>query len=175
MFVLLIACANIANLLLARAATRQKEMAVRTALGATRGQLIRQLLVESVALAVLGGTAGLLAAVGAVRLLMRSLPAGTLPIPDIAVDSRVLWFSFALTIATGLLFGFAPAWRVATVKANDMLKEAGRGSTGGIRSWLRDSLAAAEIALAAVLLIGAGLLTISPTCNACPSASILRD
>ncbi len=157
-FVLLIACANIANLLLARAATRQKEMAVRTALGATRGQLIRQLLVESVALAVLGGTAGLLAAVGAVRLLMRSLPAGTLPIPDIAVDSRVLWFSFALTIATGLLFGFAPAWRVATVKANDMLKEAGRGSTGGIRSWLRDSLAAAEIALAAVLLIGAGLL-----------------
>jgi putative ABC transport system permease protein len=157
-FVLLIACANIANLLLARAATRQKEMAVRTALGATRGRLIRQLLVESVALATLGGGAGLLGAVVAVRVLTRSLPDGTLPFPDVAVDSNVLWFGFALTIATGLLFGVAPAWRIATVKTNDMLKDAGRGSTGGIRTWLRDSLAAGEVALAAVLLIGAGLL-----------------
>ncbi len=157
-FVLLIACANIANLLLARAATRQKEMAVRTALGATRGRLIRQLLIESVAFAILGGGTGLLGAVGAVRLLTRSLPAGTLPVPDIGVDANVLWFSFALTIATGLLFGLAPAWRIATVKTNDTLKEGGRGSTGGIRSWLRDSLAAGEIALAAILLIGAGLL-----------------
>ena len=156
-FVLLIACANIANLLLARAATRQKEMAVRTALGATRGRLIRQLLVESVALSILGGGAGLLGAVGAVRVLTRSLPAGTLPV-DVTVDSNVLWFGFALTIATGLLFGLAPAWRIATVKTNDMLKEGGRGSTGGIRTWLRDSLAAGEVALAAVLLIGAGLL-----------------
>jgi putative ABC transport system permease protein len=157
-FVLLIACANIANLLLARAATRQKEMAVRTALGATRGRLIRQLLVESVALSILGGGAGLLGAVGAVRVLTRSLPDGTLPFPDVAVDSTVLWFAFALTIATGLLFGLAPAWRIATAKANDTLKEGGRGSTGGIRSWLRDSLAAGEMALAAILLIGAGLL-----------------
>ena len=70
----------------------------------------------------------------------------------------MLWFSFALTITTGLLFGLAPAWRIATAKANDTLKEGGRGSTGGIRNWLRDSLAAAEIALAAILLIGAGLL-----------------
>ncbi len=157
-FVLLIACANIANLLLARAATRQKEMAVRTALGATRGRLIRQLLVESVALATLGGGAGLLGAVVAVRVLTRSLPDGTLPFPDVAVDSNVLWFGFALTIATGVLFGLAPAWRIATVKTNEMLKDAGRGSTGGIRTWLRDSLAAGEVALAAVLLIGAGLL-----------------
>src|SRR5450432_781312 len=157
-FVLLIACANIANLLLARAATRQKEMSVRTALGATRGRLIRQLLVESVALSILGGGAGLLGAVAAVRVLTRSLPEGTLPFPDIGVDATVLWFSFALTIATGVLFGFAPAWRIATTKANDSLKEGGRGSTGGIRSWLRDSLAAGEIALAAILLIGAGLL-----------------
>ena len=157
-FVLLIACANIANLLLARAATRQKEMAVRTALGATRGRLIRQLLVESVALAILGGGAGLLGAMGAVRVLTRSLPAGTLPVPDVAVDSNVLWFSFALTITTGLLFGLVPAWRIATAKVNDTLKEGGRGSTGGIRNRLRDSLAAAEIALAAILLIGAGLL-----------------
>ena len=157
-FVLLIACANIANLLLARASTRQKEMAVRTALGATRIRLIRQLLVESIALSILGGTAGLLGAVAAVRVLTRSLPEGTLPIPDVAVDSNVLWFGFALTIATGLLFGLAPAWRIATAKTNDTLKEGGRGSTGGIRSWLRDSLAAGEVALAAILLIGAGLL-----------------
>ena len=157
-FVLLIASANIANLLLARAATRQREMAVRTALGATRGRLIRQLLVESVALATLGGGAGLLGAVVAVRVLTRSLPDGTLPFPDVSVDSNVLWFGLALTIATGLLFGLAPAWRIATVKTNDMLKDAGRGSTGGIRTWLRDSLAAGEVALAAVLLIGAGLL-----------------
>ena len=157
-FVLLIACANIANLLLARAATRQKEMAVRTALGATRGRLIRQLLVESVTLAVIGGGAGLLGAIGAVRVLTRSLPDGTLPIPDVGVDATVLWFAFGLTVATGLLFGLAPAWRIATAKANDTLKEGGRGSTGGIRSWLRDGLAAGEVALAAILLIGAGLL-----------------
>ena len=157
-FVLLIACANIANLLLSRAATRQKEMAVRTAVGATRGRLIRQLLVESIALALTGGVAGLAGAWIAVRLLTRSLPAGTLPIPDVGVDANVLWFCFALTIGTGILFGLAPALRIAKVKTNETLKEAGRGATGGIRSWLRDGLAAGEIALACILLIGAGLL-----------------
>jgi putative ABC transport system permease protein len=157
-FVLLIACANIANLLLSRATSRQKEMAVRTALGATRIRLIRQLLVESVVLSGVGGTAGLIAAWGAVRALTRSLPAGTLPIPDVGIDANVLWFCFTLTVATGILFGLAPALRIASVKTNETLKEAGRGSTGGIRNWLRDSLAAAEVALAAILLIGAGLL-----------------
>ena len=156
--VLLIACANIANLLLARAASRQKEMAVRTAIGATRGQLIRQLLVESVMLALVGGGAGLLGATAAVRALVRSLPEGTLPIPDVGVDTTVLWFCIGLTIATGVLFGLAPAFRMARVRTNDTLKEAGRGSTGGMRSWLRDGLAAGEVGLAAILLIGAGLL-----------------
>ena len=157
-FVLLIACTNIANLLLSRAVTRHKEMAVRTALGATRGQLIRQLLVESVVLALAGGIAGLLGAVVAVRVLTRSLPTGTLPVPDLGVDANVLWFAFGLTIATGLLFGLAPALRIATVRTNDALKHAGRGAVGGIRSWLRDGLAAGELALATILLIGAGLL-----------------
>ena len=156
--VLLIACANIANLLLARAASRQKEMAVRTAMGATRIQLIRQLLVESVLLALVGGGAGLLGAVAAARALVRWLPDGTLPIPDVGVDATVLWFCFGLTIATGVLFGLAPAFRMAKIRANDTLKEAGRGSTGGMRSWLRDGLAAGEVALAGILLIGAGLL-----------------
>ena len=158
LFVLLIACANIANLLLSRAATRQKEMAIRTALGATRLRLIRQLLVESVVLSGVGGVAGLLAAWAAVRTLTHSLPAGTLPIPDVGIDADVLWFCFALTVATGVLFGLVPALRIASVKTNETLKEAGRGSTGGIRSWLRDGLASAEVALAAILLIGAGLL-----------------
>ena len=156
--VLLIACANIANLLLARAASRQKEMAVRTAMGATRVQLIRQLLVESVLLALVGGGAGLLGAVAAVRALVRWLPDGTLPIPDVGVDATVLWFCFGLTIATGVLFGLAPAFRMAKFRTNDTLKEAGRGSIGGVRSWLRDGLAAGEVALAGILLIGAGLL-----------------
>ena len=157
-FVLLIACANIANLLLARAATRQKEMAVRTAMGATRGKLIRQLLVESVVLAFAGGGAGLLGAVGAVRILHQALPPDLLPVPDVNVDSTVLWFAFGLTIVTGLLFGLIPALRTATVGIGEVLKEAGRGSIGGIRGWLRDSLAAGELALATILLIGAGLL-----------------
>jgi putative ABC transport system permease protein len=156
--VLLIACANIANLLLARAATRQKEMALRTAIGATRGGLLRQALVESAVLAVAGGAMGLLGAWGAVRLLNRALPPNVLPIPDVQIDARVLWFSFALTVATGLIFGIAPALRSASVNPDEVLKQAGRGASGGIRGRLRDGLVASELALATVLLIGAGLL-----------------
>ena len=156
-FVLLIACANIANLLLARAAPRGKEMAVRAAMGAGRKRLVRQLLIESVVLSIAGGAAGILGASWAVRALNRTLPPGLLPVQSIQLDSTVLWFATGLTLLTGLLFGAAPAWRIGKVDLNEVLKQTGRGSTGGARS-LRNGLAASELALATVLLIGAGLL-----------------
>jgi len=155
-FVLLIACANIANLLLARATARQKEMAVRTALGASRIRLLRQLLVESVTLSVLGGAAGIIGAVWAVRAINASLPPNLLPIPEVHIDATVLAFAFGLTLATGLVFGMAPASYAAKADVNEMLK-ASRGAGPG-RGRLRRGLAAAELALATVLLIGAGLL-----------------
>ena len=157
-FVLLIACANIANLLLARAAAREKEMAVRTAMGASRSRLLRQLLVESVTLSAAGGATGILAAFWAVRAVNRALPPNLLPVPEVHVDAAVLWFAAGVTILTGLLFGIAPAWRMAKVDLNNVLKQAGRGSTSGIHARLRNTLAAAELALATILLIGAGLL-----------------
>lgn len=156
-FVLLIACANIANLLLARATTRQSEMAVRTAIGASRSRLLRQLLVESVLLSVFGGVAGIVAAVWAVRVINVSLPPNTLPVPAIQVDAAVLWFGIGLTVLTGLIFGFAPAWRAAKVDLSDSLKQGGRGGWGRVSARLRNGLAAAELALATILLIGAGL------------------
>jgi putative ABC transport system permease protein len=155
-FVLLIACANIANLLLARAAPRRKEMAVRAAMGAGRGRLIQQLLLESVVLSLAGGAAGLLGSIWAIGVMNRALPPNLLPVP-VRLDATVLWFGIGLTLLTGLIFGVAPAWRTGTVDLNDVLKQAGRGWVGGPRS-LRNGLAAAELALATVLLIGAGLL-----------------
>src|SRR5438067_1629359 len=157
-FVLLIACANIANLLLARAAVRQKEMAVRAALGARRSRLLYQLLAESMTLSIAGGAAGLLGALWAVRAINGALPPNTLPVPTVEIDPTVLWFAAGLTVVTGLLFGLAPAWRMARVDLNDVLKQAGRGSAGGVRARFRNGLAAAELALATILLIGAGLL-----------------
>lgn len=157
-FVLLIACANIANLLLARAATRQKEMATRTALGASRGRLVRQLLIESVALSFAGGITGLLAAFWIVKAINRAVPPNSLPVQSIQIDTSVLWFALGLTVVTGLVFGLVPAIRTARVDLNEVLKLAGRDASGGIRARLRNGLAAAEIALATVLLIGAGLL-----------------
>ena len=157
-FVLLIACANIANLLLARAAARQQEMATRSALGAGRGRLLRQLLIESVALSAAGGVAGLVGAWWAVRAINRALPPNTLPIPEIDLDVRVLLFAVGMTVVTGLLFGIVPAWRMTKTDLNDALKQAGRGESGRLRAGIRNSLAAAEIALATILLIGAGLL-----------------
>ena len=158
LLVLLIACANIANLLLARAAARQREMAVRSALGAGRARLMNQLLVESVALALTGGALGIAGAYWAVRAINTLLPPTLLPIPEIKLDLSVLAFAAGLTLLAGLLFGLAPAWRIAKVDLNDVLKTAGRGSEGGVRSRLRNALAASEIAFATLLLIGAGLL-----------------
>jgi putative ABC transport system permease protein len=156
-FVLLIACANIANLLLARAAARQREIAVRTAMGASRSRLLRQLLAEALALSFVGGGVGIVGAVWAVRAINVALPPNLLPVPDIHVDGTVLSFAIGLTALTGLLFGLAPAWHAAAVDLNHVLKQAGCGS-GGVRARLRNGLAAAELALATILLIGAGLL-----------------
>ena len=156
-FVLLIACANIANLLLARATARHKEIAVRTALGASRGRLLRQLLVESVTLSGIGGAAGIIGAIWAVRAINASMPANLLPVPDVRIDLTVLLFAVGLTLAAGLVFGIVPASYAAKADVNTMLKASGRGA-GATRGRLRSGLAAAELALATVLLIGAGLL-----------------
>ena len=158
-FVLLIACANVANLLLSRAVSRQKEIAVRIAMGAGRGRLLRQLLTESLLLSLLGGGAGLLAARWALGFMNANLPQGVLPIPAVSVDSAVLLFALAVTLATGLLFGAAPAWQAARTDLNGILKQAGRSASGGVRPLVRNALVAGELALATVLLIGAGLLT----------------
>jgi putative ABC transport system permease protein len=157
LFVLLIACANIANLLLARAAKRQNEMAVRMAVGASRRQLVIQLLVESVLLSFSGGIAGALLAFGATHIINRTLPPNTLPVSVIEMDAGVLWFALGATVLTGLLFGIAPALRTARVDLNEVLKHGGRGSSGSLGARLRNALAVVEIALATVLLIGAGL------------------
>jgi len=156
-FVLLIACANIANLLLARATARQRELAVRAALGASRNRLIAQLLAESTVLAAMGGVAGLAGAHAVLRLITRALPPTLLPVPQIQIDGRVLLFAAALTLLSALLSGLMPAWRMARVDLNDLLKQAGRGTTGA-HGRLRQALAGGEVALATVLLIGAGLL-----------------
>jgi len=157
MFVLLIACANIANLLLARATPRRKEMAIRAAMGASRNRLVRQLLVESTVLSIVGGAIGILTAFWAVSAMNRSLPPNLLPVSGIPIDATVLWFASGLTIVTGLIFGIVPALRTGKVDLNEVLKQTSRGAVGGLRS-LRNGLAAAELALATVLLIGAGLL-----------------
>jgi len=156
--VLLIACANVANLQLARASARQKEIAVRTALGAGRGRMLGQLLTESMLLACAGGGAGLLAAVWTVQLMNRTLPVGLLPVPDVATDSTVLLFAPGVTLGTGLLFGLAPAWHAARADLNTVLKQGGRSALSGQRPWVRHCLVASELALCTVLLIGAGLL-----------------
>jgi putative ABC transport system permease protein len=156
-FVLLIVSANVANLLLARAFDRQKEMAVRAALGAGRARLLRQLLVESIVMSGLGGLVGVVAATWAVDWLAAALPPNVLPVADVGVDRMVLAFACGVTVLTGIVFGLAPAWHAARTDVNAALKDAGRSSTGA-RPVVRRGLAAIELALATVLLIGAALL-----------------
>jgi putative ABC transport system permease protein len=155
--VLLIACANVANLFLARASSRQREAAIRTAVGASRGMVVRQFLTESVLLSLAGGIAGVLGAIGAVRLLNSADLSTLLPIPGIEIDRTVLLFSIAVTFATGLLFGLAPALSAAKTDLSTILKQGSRTSTGGL-PLLRNGLVAGELALATALLICAGLL-----------------
>jgi predicted permease len=156
--VLLIACANVANLLLARAATRVSEMAIRNALGAGRWRVVRQLMTESALLASIGGAFGLLIAVWFLAGL-RWLNPGDIPrLPAIAIDGRALAFTFAVTALTGILFGVAPALRGSRISLSETLKEGGRNMAGSGHRRLRNLLVIAEIALSLVLLIGAGLL-----------------
>jgi len=156
--VLLIACANVANLLLARAATRQKEIAIRTAMGASRARLLRQLTIESLVFSGLGGVAGVIGAFWGVRAINGALPPNLLPVPDVTIDGTVLMFAAALALGTGLVFGLAPAWHASKSDINAVLKTATRASTGASHLRIRGGVAAAELALATVLLIGAGLL-----------------
>jgi putative ABC transport system permease protein len=156
--VLLIACGNVVNLLLVRSLAREREIAIRVALGAGRSRLVRQLLTESLLLAIAGGLAGLAFAWGWVRLL-RSLVRAELPAwIAINIDWRVLAFTLAVSILTGLIAGLAPALQASKPDLNEVLKEGAKGSQGGARQHLRKALVAAEIALALALLVGAGLM-----------------
>ena len=158
-FILLIACANVANLMMARTAARDREIAIRRAMGAGQVRLIRQMLTESILLASLGGLLGLLLATWGVQLLLGLTPKDIPRLESVGVDAPALLFSFAISIGTGVLFGLAPAWHARRLNLNESLRDGGRGIAGlaGVRR-VRGLLVISEIGLAVILLIGSGLM-----------------
>ena len=157
-FVLLIACANVANLLLARSAARQKEMAIRAAMGASRTRVLRQMLTESILLSAIGGAAGLVLSIWLTNVLMSMLPEGAPRLEQIGIDYRVLTFALGVSALTGILFGIVPALQASKLDVTSALKEGGRSGEGNRRTNARSLLLIGEVALSLVLLIGAGLL-----------------
>jgi putative ABC transport system permease protein len=156
--VLLIACANVANLLLARSAARQKEIAIRAAMGASRTRVLRQMLTESLLLSVMGGIAGLLLSIWLTDVLMSMLPEGAPRLDQIGIDYRVLTFALGVSVLTGILFGIVPALQASKLDVTGALKEGGRSGEGHRRTSARSLLLIGEVALSLMLLVGAGLL-----------------
>jgi putative ABC transport system permease protein len=157
-FVLLIACANVANLTLSRAAMREKEIAIRCSLGGARSRIVRQLLTESVLLAIFGGSLGLLLAYKGVQLLRVTLPADTPRLANVHMDWRVLTFTAVTALLTGFIFGLAPALHSSRTNLVESLKSSGRGASGSVSGRLRGGLVITEVAFAVLLVLGAGLL-----------------
>ncbi len=156
-FLMLIVCANVANLLLARSVARSREFAIRSALGASQARMIRQLLTESVLLAIVGGALGLLLAWGGLKMLVGALPAALPRAGEVSLDAKVLFFTLLLSLLTGVIFGLAPALKATRINLQEVMKQSGRGSSG-FRHRLQGTFVAAEMALALVLLVGAGLM-----------------